>query len=161
MTSGAPAALVMPVCARDRDVGALLDALTCELAAAGYTADETFGYTVDQLEQSSVHLLGARVDGRLVGLGGLELQGDGHGELKRFFVLPGHRGRGVADAVITGLIRYARVNGVRLLRLETGDKQYAAIAFYRRHGFVETARFGPYRHSATSYCMQRSVVLGP
>jgi putative acetyltransferase len=36
-----------------------------------------------------------------------------------------------------------------------GDKQPAAIAFYRRHGFLATPRFGPYISSATSICMQR------
>ncbi|MCA1670727.1 MAG: GNAT family N-acetyltransferase, partial [Actinobacteria bacterium] len=108
------------------------------------------------LEQGQVHLVGARVDGQLVGLGGLELQRDGVGELKRFFVVSEHRGSGVADAVIMALIGYAQANGLHLLRLETGDKQHAAIAFYRRHGFVEMPRFGPYVRSATSYCMQRS-----
>ena len=67
---------------------------------------------------------------------------------------PEHRGTGVADALITALIVYAHDAGTDLLRLETGDKQRAAIAFYRRHGFVEVARFGPYVHSATSVCMQ-------
>jgi putative acetyltransferase len=41
------------------------------------------------------------------------------------------------------------------VRLETGDKQRAAIAFYRRRGFVEIPRFGPYIASQTSVCMQR------
>lgn len=120
----------------------MLDALTLELTHGGYGPSETFGYSVEQLESGRVHLV-ARVDGRLVGLGGVELHDGGTGELKRFFVVPEHRGAGVADAVIAGLIEYARGAGAELLQLETGDKQHAAIAFYRRHGFVETARFGP------------------
>jgi len=152
----APAPFVVPIGARDPEVVALLDALTSELAREGYTPSETFGYTVDQLEQSQVYLVGARVNGQLVGLGGLERQGDGVGELKRFFVVPEYRGSGVADAVIMALIEYAQANGLDVLRLETGDKQHAAIAFYRRHGFMEMPRFGPYVHSATSYCMQRA-----
>jgi putative acetyltransferase len=151
---------VGPVSARDPEVAALLDALTSELALGGYAASETFGYSVEQLEQSAVHLVGARVDGRLAGVGGVELQPGGVGELKRFFVRPEHRGSGVADALITALIRHAREQGAHLLRLETGNKQAAAIAFYRRHGFVEVPRFGPYVHSATSCCMQRSVDPG-
>jgi putative acetyltransferase len=149
------------VSAREPEVAALLDALTSELALGGYAASETFGYSVEQLEQSAVHLVGApstagwrgSVNGRLAGIGGV-------GELKRFFVRPEHRGSGVADALITALIRHAREQGAHLLRLETGDKQQAAIAFYRRHGLVEVPRFGPYVHSATSYCMQRTVDPG-
>lgn len=141
--------------ARAPEVVALLEALTAELAGEGYTPEQTFGYTLDQLERAPVHLLGARVEDVLVGVGGLELQPERVGELKRFYVMPEHRGRGVADAVLAALIDVADTHGVRLLRLETGDKQHAAIAFYRRHGFIEVPRFGPYAHSATSYCMQR------
>ena len=149
--------VVEQVQAQDRDVVALLDALTSELAHGGYSADETFGYSLHQLEQSRVHLVGARVGGKLVGVGGVELDADGSGELKRFYVAPDHRGTGVADVVITALVAHARQRGTKVLRLETGDKQLAAIVFYRRHGFVEIPRFGAYVGSATSVCMQRDV----
>ena len=33
--------------------------------------------------------------------------------------------------------------------------QQAAMAFYRRHGFTDIARFGPYVDSETSMCMER------
>ena len=98
--------------------------------------------------------MGVEVGGELVGIGGLELQGDA-GELKRFFVAPAHRGTGVADAILKELLRLARDQGVDVVRLETGDKQDAAIAFYRRHGFAEIPRFGPYVGSETSVCMER------
>lgn len=146
---------VAPVSARDLEVQALLGLLTAELAAAGYTADQTFGYSTEQIEQSGVHLVGARVGDALVGVGGLELQGDGFGELKRFFVGPGWRGRGVADALMAALLAHAATCRVRVLRLETGDRQAAALAFYRRHGFTRVARFPPYESSETSVCLQR------
>lgn len=50
-----------PVTARDPDVAALLDALTSELALGGYSPEETFGYSVEQLEQRAVHLVGPYV----------------------------------------------------------------------------------------------------
>ena len=147
---------VVPVDVRDASVRAALTALTAELGAGGYTADQTFGYSVEQLEQAQVHLVGARVAGRLVGVAGIELQADAIGELKRFYVEPDYRGRGVADALIAALLDYAAQQNVVTVRLETGDKQHAAIAFYRRHGFAEVPRFEPYLNSATSVCMQRS-----
>jgi putative acetyltransferase len=149
---------VSPVSARDQEVGALVDALTAELAGSGYTDEETFGYSADQLEASGVHLVGATVGGRLVGIGGLEIQGGGLAELKRMYVAPAHRGRGVADAVLAALVEHAVAHHqVTTLRLETGDKQQAAMAFYARHGFVVVDRFPPYLDSATSVCMQRVV----
>jgi putative acetyltransferase len=141
--------------ARDPEVAALLTALTADLDSEGYAPEESFGYSVEQLVERAVHLVGVRVNGVLAGVGGIEVQGDGVAELKRFYVLPQHRGAGVADAVITALLAHAGEHGVRTIRLETGDKQVAAIAFYRRHGFVEVPRFPPYVDSATSICMQR------
>ena len=91
---------------------------------------------------------------QLVGVAGVEVA-DGAGELKPFFVRPEHRGTGVADALVVALIEQADAQGVAVLRLETGDKQHAVLTFYRRHGFVEVPRFGPYVGSTTSVCMQR------
>ena len=155
MGDPASACVVAPVAARDPRVRVLLEALTAELAGGGYTADQTFGYSAEQLERNGVHLVGARVADVLVGIAGIEVDGDGGGELKRFFVVPEHRGTGVADALIAALLVHAAASGVELVRLETGDQQHAAQAFYRRHGFTQIPRFGPYETSRTSVCMQR------
>jgi putative acetyltransferase len=148
---------VVPVDVQRPDVVSLVDELTAELAGAGYTAEQTFGYSAEQLGRSGVHLVGAEVAGVLVGIGGVELQDRGTAELKRFYVRPEHRGSGVADALIVSLAAYAGQRGVRVLRLETGDRQHAALAFYRRHGFVEVTPFPPYTGSETSICMQRDL----
>ena len=50
---------VSPVNVRDEGVTGLIDALTVELADEGYTDEESFGYSADQLEESGVHLVGA------------------------------------------------------------------------------------------------------
>jgi putative acetyltransferase len=155
MVDRAPGCAVEPVTARDPEVRALLEALTAELGSAGYSSDQTFGYSAEQLEQNQVHLVAARVGDLFVGVAGLEVQGEGVGELKRFFVQPEHRGTGVADALMAALLDHARARRVRLLRLETGDKQEAAQAFYLRHGFLQVPRFAPYEASETSVCMQR------
>jgi len=145
------------VSARDPEVGALMEALTVDLATGEYLPEQTFGYSAEQLEAKGVRLVGVRVDGALAGIGGIELQGGGVAELKRFYVVPASRGAGIADAVIAALLDHATSQGVTTVRLETGDRQYAAIGFYRRHGFVEIPRFAPYEDSATSVCMQRDL----
>jgi putative acetyltransferase len=145
----------------DPQVAALLDALTSEMALEGYTTEQTFGYTAEQLLTANVYLVGARVHGRLAGVGGLERQGNRVGELKRFYVTPEHRGTGVADAVLDALLDHAQLHDLDLVRLETGNKQHAAIAFYRRHGFTDVARFGPYLFSETSVCMERRLPRRP
>ena len=148
---------VAPVDVRNAQVLGLIDALTAELAGGGYPPEQSFGYSAEQLERNGVHLVGVTLAGRLVGIGGLELQGEGTAELKRFYVRPENRGGGAADALIVSLVAYGRERGVRVLRLETGDQQHAALRFYARHGFVEVARFPPYVDSETSICLQRAV----
>ncbi len=75
---------------------------------------------------------------------GVELTGDGTAELKRFYVDPLHRRTGAASAIITALLSYAATAGARVIRLETGIEQHAAIRFYARHGFEHIEPFGPY-----------------
>lgn len=155
MVDGFAECVVGPVSPRDPEVQELLETLTGELAAGGYSPEQTFGYSVEQIEQSGVHLVGARVGSALVGVAGLEPQRDGVGELKRFFVSPPWRGRGIADALISSLLARAAEIGLNVLRLETGDRQVAALAFYRRHGFTPVPRFPPYEDSETSICLER------
>ena len=58
--------------ARDPRVIALLEALTSELALSGYTPEQTFGYSIEQLELTDVHLVGvAAAEGQLVGVAGI------------------------------------------------------------------------------------------
>ena len=152
---------VVPVRATDAAVAPLLAALTAELAGGGYRPEQTFGYSAEQLERAGVHLVGAEAGDRLVGVAGVEADGAGGAELKRFYVEPGHRGSGVADALLAALVAYARGRGVRVLRLEAGDKQQAALRFYRRHGFTPIPRFGPYVDSATSVCLERALPAPP
>jgi putative acetyltransferase len=145
---------------RDADVVALVDALTAELAQGGYPPEEMFGYSAEKLAAGPVHLLGARDEGRLVAIGGIELQDGDTAELKRMYVVPDRRGSGVADALMEALVGHARRHAVRLLRLETGDAQHAALRYYRRHGFVDIPRFGPYVDSTTSVCLERDLSAG-
>lgn len=151
---------VAPVDVRAIEVGVLVDALTKELEQAGYPPDEMFGYSIEKLAATGVHLLGVRVDGELVAIGGVELQDRDHAELKRMYVLPAHRGTGVSDALMQALVDHVRRHGVRRLRLETGPAQHAALRYYRRHGFVDVPGFGPYVDSTSSICLQRDLSAG-
>jgi putative acetyltransferase len=71
------------------------------------------------------------------------------------FVRPAHRGTGVSRAILRALLRHAEADGVRVLRLETGVRQHAALAFYRREGFTEIPPFPPYRPDPESVFLER------
>ena len=57
---------------------------------------------------------------------------------------PTVRGRGVAQALLTRIETEARDAGFVVLRLETGERQAAALRFYARAGFQTCAAFGDY-----------------
>ncbi|NUP51061.1 MAG: GNAT family N-acetyltransferase [Catenulispora sp.] len=99
----------------------------------------------------------AYAEGRPVGCGGLRSLEPGAAEVKRMYVVPEWRGRGVSGAVLTALETAAAVRGWTTLRLETGPKQAAAIRFYERSGYARIACFGAYADDPGSYCYQREL----
>ena len=83
-------------------------------------------------------------DGTPVGCGALRDLGGGVAEVKRMYVVPAARGRGVSKAVLAGLEDAAREQGWTTLRLETGPLQPEAIGLYEGAGYRPIAAFGAY-----------------
>jgi aspartate racemase len=84
--------------------------------------------------------------------------GLGVGELKRMYVDPRMRGRGVGRALLERLEREARALGLTRLVLETGTRQLDAIRLYRAAGFADMPPYGEYVASpATSVCMSKAL----
>jgi ribosomal protein S18 acetylase RimI-like enzyme len=82
----------------------------------------------------------------------------GDAEIKRMWVDPAHRRRGLASAVLAGLEDAARAAGCGRTVLETGTEQPEALAFYRARGYVAIPRFGVYRDEPSSLCFARELV---
>lgn len=104
---------------------------------------------------SAVFLVAYGPGGAPVGCGGLRALGAGTGEVKRMYVVPDRRGTGVAGRLLGGLEEWARRQGWGALRLETGDRQPAAVRFYTRCGYVRIPNFGPYAGGNASWCFER------
>jgi GNAT superfamily N-acetyltransferase len=71
-------------------------------------------------------------------------------EIKRMYVTPAGRGRGLARAMLAHLERTAVAAGADVMVLETGLKQPEALALYRSSGYVEVEGFGLYKDSPIS-----------
>lgn len=98
------------------------------------------------------------VDGGLpIGCGCFKPRAPGTVELKRMFVTPGARGRGVAGQIVQALEQWARELGNTAMVLETGNNQPEAVALYTRQGFVQVPRFEPYVDMPTSLCMRKTL----
>ena len=83
----------------------------------------------------------AEVDGRAAGTGGLKQVTPDTAEIKRMYVDPAFRGKGVARAVLHRLVEDGRAAGYIALRLETAVWMVEAHALYRSCGFVDAAPF--------------------
>ncbi|MFW6017572.1 MAG: GNAT family N-acetyltransferase [Halapricum sp.] len=94
---------------------------------------------------SGGEFLVARLDGRLVGMGGLTVDGE-VAELFRMRVDPAHQRSGIGSRLLARLEDAARERDATRLLAETAARQRAAIAFYPVHGFEERGRrsFGDY-----------------
>ncbi len=56
-------------------------------------------------------------------------------EIKRLYVSPKHRRRGLAEALLDALENHARERGFRTAYLDTRADMEAALAFYLRRGY--------------------------
>jgi putative acetyltransferase len=114
-----------------------------DILGAAYETHQRHGLSIDQLLEPHVRLFLARLDGVVVGCGGVAVFDD-YAEVKRMYTRPAARGRGVAKALLYIIQDEARRANKSVLRLETGTYQREAIGLYERMGFRPRGPFGPY-----------------
>jgi ribosomal protein S18 acetylase RimI-like enzyme len=107
---------------------------------------------VADFEAPTGHFVVGYVDSVPVAMGGWRRLGDRPGlpspntaEIKRMYVAPSTRGRGLSRLVLAELETSARMAGVDWLVLETGAPQRSAIGLYRASGYTEVDG-KPYGH---------------
>jgi GNAT superfamily N-acetyltransferase len=74
-------------------------------------------------------------DGGVVGTAALQLTGPASGELRKMFLLPRARGRGMGRALLDAVLDAARARGLERLTLTTRHRYDRAIRLYERAGF--------------------------
>jgi ribosomal protein S18 acetylase RimI-like enzyme len=138
------------------DAAALVEELEEHLASL-YPAESRHGYAVEKLIREGVAFFVVRDSGVAAGCGGVQLYGTEYGELKRMYVRPAFRGRGLGKMVLVRLEEYARGQGAGLLRLETGIHQKEAIGLYEGYGFERIGPFGEYREDPLSLFYEKRI----
>lgn len=76
-------------------------------------------------------------------------------EVKRMYVPPPHRGKGIASFVLKELENWCRELGYTKCILETGKKQPEAIELYRKNGYHIISNFGQYENVDNSICFEK------
>ncbi|HMS11430.1 MAG TPA: GNAT family N-acetyltransferase [Pyrinomonadaceae bacterium] len=81
-------------------------------------------------------------------------------ELTKMAVDPEFQGRGIANHLMRACIDLATADGVNKVFLETHSKLPAAIALYRKFGFVETPRDPGSQYSRAEVRMELAIADG-
>lgn len=80
-------------------------------------------------------------------------------EIKRMFVLPAFRGKGIGVSILKELESWAAELNYPSCVLETGKKQPEAIRLYQKAGYRIIKNYGQYENVANSVCMTKSLRL--
>jgi len=78
-------------------------------------------------------------------------------EIKRMYVHPDHRKKGIASQVLAELERWAAEIKYPYTVLETGKKQPEAIALYQKSGYSIIPNYPPYENMDNSVCMKKTL----
>jgi putative acetyltransferase len=153
--------------ARPADTDSFLDAYRSVAAERRFIQTEVVTGTPRQYRRtfrrawtSEEATLMALAAGRVVG--SLSIRRDPQGATRHvatlgMFVLDGWRGRGVGSALMAEALRWARAQGVRRVELTVYPHNRAALALYRRFGFVEEGRL--IRHARKSYGYEDEILM--
>jgi GNAT superfamily N-acetyltransferase len=69
--------------------------------------------------------------------------GSGSVELKRMYLRPAERGRGLGRRLLLVALDWARMHGMHVVRLDTSERMVAAQRLYEAHGFVRVPGEAP------------------
>ena len=134
----------------DPEIAALVTAQQRELRAADGGLEGQATVTHDD-----IRYLVVVEDGRAVACGGIQALDDGTGELKRMYVRPAYRGRGIARQLLAALEELAFRQGHSVVCLETGSYLPAAIGLYTSCGYEPIPVYGEYVDNPYSVCFAK------
>jgi uncharacterized protein (DUF952 family) len=133
-----------PVDAGEPPAADLIEAMVQEM-------DDLYGARIDQegmpsatpadLTRPKGTFLVGWLDGVPVTGGGVKTLGPGVGEVKRMYVAPEARSKGVARRLLTALEDASRRLGHDVVRLDTGPDQPHAKRLYETNGYVEIPNY--------------------
>jgi putative acetyltransferase len=135
---------------------ALADALEAELLGTCDGVPGSGGLPPASIfEPPGGAFLVGRLDGEAVACGGIARYDETTAEIRRMYVVPAARSRGLSRHVLAALEDEARALGYSFVRLETGNLQAEAIGLYTSAGFAPIPRYGPFANDPRSFCFEK------
>lgn len=78
-------------------------------------------------------------------------------EIKRMFVSPAYRNKGIGSKILSELEEWASELSCNKCVLETGKRQPDAIALYKKNGYLPISNYGQYRGVENSVCFEKKL----
>lgn len=137
----------------DPDFKVLVKLLDADLAERD-GADHGFYAQFNKIDKIR-HAVVCYENGQPIGCGAIKAFNDEAMEVKRMYVSPDGRKKGIATRVLTELESWAFELGYLKCVLETGKRQPEAIALYEKNGYARTSNYGQYVGVENSVCFEK------
>lgn len=91
------------------------------------------------------------------GCAGFKLYDNDTAEIKRVFVKPEYRKKGISKTLVELLEQRAKEKGFKKLILETGEPLIEAMQLYKKAGYKIIKNYGQYKDMKDSICMEKYI----
>lgn len=118
--------------------------------------DHSF-YTQFNTLDNIKHVVVAYQDEKALGCGAIKEYMPDTMEIKRMYVSPESRNKGIATSVLAELEHWAKELSYAKCILETGKGQPEAIALYKKNGYTLIPNYGQYAGVDNSVCFQKEL----
>ena len=115
-------------------------------------------YEVHNKMAEDVRVVLAYEDETAVACGAFRKIDDLYIEIKRMFVHPEFRGKGISKMVLQELEKWAMEENHHFAKLESGDNQPEALSLYEKAGYQRIENYGPYKDLPESICMKKALL---
>ncbi len=139
----------------DADFKALVRQLDADLAVRD-GADHGFYSQFNKIDKIR-HAVVCYETGEPIGCGAIKAFDGEAMEVKRMYVSPEGRNKGIATRVLAELEDWAKEMGYTKCVLETGKRQPEAIALYEKNGYRRTENYGQYVGVENSVCFAKKL----
>jgi len=103
------------------------------------------------------HVVLATENGKPLGCGAIKEYAPTTMEVKRMFVSPEGRNKGIGTMILSELENWAGELSYGKCILETGKKQPEAIRLYEKNGYTLIPNYGQYAGIANSVCFEKKI----
>jgi putative acetyltransferase len=140
--------------AANKDFQELIILLDIDLAIRD-GEDHAFYAQFDKVDKIN-HVIVCYQDDVAIGCGAFKKFDSDTVEIKRMFVHPDHRGKGIASAVLIALETWSNEFNYTNCILETGKNNPVAIALYQKSGYEIIPNYDQYENIETSVCLKKT-----